>query len=356
MDLKKLTALALGAALTLSLAACSSGGSTATPAPKDTAPAATAPADATPSGEKITLVFSSTALPNSPHGEAQEIFKSKLEEVSGGTMTVENYYNGTLFAQNAEVAALRAGDCDMIYSSAAWLTDGSPWVSMFSAGYLFKSYDHMTGVFNGDIGKEVFQKIADEQGILPLSAYYMGSRDISLSEDRAVTTPEDLNGVNLRMPDSEAWMFLGRALGANPTPVNFSDLYLALQTRTVDGQDNPLAGVESGKFYEVQGSITLTNHVIDSIWPTMNLDKWNSLSAEQQGWVMEAIEAGREYCDQKYIESETTLVDFFKDEGLSIYEADVDAFAEHVQNEYLNSDFSKTWDMDLYQQIQDMAK
>lgn len=355
MKLRKLTALCLGAALTFSLSACSSGGSGSdSPSPADSS--APSQSQSAVPAEKVTIVFSSTALPNSPHGEAQEVFKSKLEELSGGTMTVENYYNGTLFAQNAETAALRAGDCDMIYSGAAWLTDGSPWVSMFSSGYFFKNYDHMTAVLNGDIGKEVFQKIADEQGILPLSAYYMGSRDISLSEDRPVTTPDDLKGVNLRMPDSEAWMFLGRALGANPTPINFSDLYLALQTGTVDGQDNPLAGVESGKFYEVQRSITITNHDISSVWPTINLEKWNSFTEQQQEWVREALEAGREYCDQKYIDSESSLIDFFKEQGLSIYYADIDTFAEHVQNEYLNSDFSKTWDMDLYQKVQDLAK
>lgn len=350
MKLQKLTALCLCTALSLSLSACSGGGSASTPAGSGSSSGeGSTPAD------PITLVFSTTALPNSPHGEAQEVFKTKLEELSGGTMTVENYYNGTLFAQNAETAALRAGDCDMIYSGAAWLTDGSPWVSMFSSGYFFKNYDHMTAVLNGEIGQEVFQRIADEQGILPLCAYYMGSRDISLTEDRPVTTPDDLKGVNLRMPDSDAWMFLGRALGANPTPVNFSDLYLALQTGTVDGQDNPLAGVESAKFYEVQSSITITNHDISSVWPTINLEKWNSLTQEQHGWVREALEAGREYCDQKYIDSESSLIDFFKEQGLSIYYADIDTFAKHVQNEYLNSDFSSTWDMDLYQKVQDMA-
>lgn len=307
-------------------------------------------------GDPVNLVFSITAVPTDAHGQAQQVFKQKLEEISGGNMTVECYDSGTLYGQDTETDALKNGDVDMIYSSASWLTDGSPWVSMFTAGYIFQSYDHMTSVLNGDIGKEVFQRIADEQGILPLGAYYLGTREISLSEDRAIKTPDDLKGVNLRMPNSEAWVFLGKAMGANPTAIAFNDLYLALQTGTVDGQDNPLPTVKSAKFYEVQKSISLTNHLVDSVWPTINLKKWDSLTDTQKGWVMEAIDAARDYCDTANLKTESEVQDFLKQQGMKIYEADVPTFAEHVLNEYLNSDISSTWDMDLYKQVQDMAK
>lgn len=97
-------------------------------------------------------------------------------------MTVECYDSGTLYGQDTEHDALKNGDVDMIYSSASWLTDGSPWISMFTAGYVFQSYDHMTKVLNGDIGKDMFQKVAEEQGILPLGAFYLGHpSDLPLS-------------------------------------------------------------------------------------------------------------------------------------------------------------------------------
>jgi TRAP-type C4-dicarboxylate transport system substrate-binding protein len=208
---------------------------------------------------------------------------------------------------------------------------------------------------NGEIGQEVFQKVADEQGILPLGAFYLGTRQVSLSADKAITTPEDLNGVNLRMPNSDAWVFLGKAMGANPTAIAFNDLYLALQTGTVDGQDNPLPTVKSAKFYEVQQSISLTNHLVDSVWPTINLNTWNKMTAQQQAWVMEAVEAAREACDAQNLQTESEVQDFLKEQGLSIYEADVSAFAEHVLDTYLNDSISDTWDKDLLAQIQSMA-
>lgn len=332
------------------LAGCGSSGSTSAPAASGSASAAGSDA-----GEPVNLIFSIAAVPTDAHGAAQKVFKEKLEEISGGNMTVECYDSGTLYGQDTETDAVKNGDVDMIYSSASWLTDGSPWVSMFTAGYVFQSYDHMTKVLNGDIGKEVFQKIADEQGILPLGAYYLGTRQISLSEDRAITTPDDLKGVNLRMPNSDAWVFLGKAMGANPTAIAFNDLYLALQTGTVDGQDNPLPTVQSAKFYEVQKSISLTNHLVDSVWPTMNVNTWNSLTDTQKGWVMEAIEAARQSCDDQNLKTESEVQDFLKEQGLSIYEADVATFADHVLETYLNDPISDSWDKDLLAEIQAMA-
>jgi len=342
--MKKVISLALVVMMVFSLAACGNSGSKTATEPTNTV------------GDPVTLVFSIAAVPTDAHGAAQKVFKDTLESISGGNITVECYDSGTLYGQDTEHDALKNGDVDMIYSSASWLTDGSPWISMFTAGYVFQSYEHMTTVMNGEIGKQIFQRVADEQGIIPLGCFYLGTREISLSQDKAIVTPEDLNGVNLRMPNSDAWVFLGKAMGANPTAIPFNDLYLALQTGTVDGQDNPLPTVKSAKFYEVQKSISLTNHLVDSVWPTMNLDKWNSLTEQQQAWDLEAVEAARKACDDQNLATEAEVQDFLKEQGLTIYEADVAAFADHVLDAYLNDPISDTWDKELLQTIKDMAQ
>ena len=356
--MKKLIAMLLALVMLLALCACGQTAapaeqSTAAPAENPTAEPVEEPTDDV--GEPVNLIFSIAAVPTDAHGAAQKVFKETLESISGGNMTVECYDSGTLYGQDTEHDALKNGDVDMIYSSASWLTDGSPWISMFTAGYVFQSYDHMTKVLNGDIGKDMFQKVAEEQGILPLGAFYLGTRQISLSQDKQIKTPEDLKGINLRMPNSDAWVFLGKAMGANPTAVGFNDLYLALQTGTVDGQDNPLPTVKSAKFYEVQKSISLTNHLVDSVWPTINLNTWNKLTDTQKGWVMEAVEAARVACDEQNIKIESEVQDFLREQGLTIYEADVAAFADHVLETYLADPISDTWDKDLLAQIQAMA-
>lgn len=303
------------------------------------------------SAEKVKLVVSLTAVSTDTHAMAMKEFKKTVEELSGGEIEIELHTDAVLFTQEEEVVAVAGGDADMSLISASWLTTGSPWVGMFTAGYVFKSYDHMTQVYNGEIGKEVFARLGEEQGILPLSAWYLGSRQISLTKDKEIKTPADLNGINLRMPNSEAWLLLGRALGANPTPISFSELYLALQTGVVDGQDNPLPTVESAKFYEVQKSITITNHLVDSVWPCINLDKWNSLSDEHKDILMKGVEAGRKYCDETNLEREANLVKFFEEQGLKVYNADLDAFADHVLEFYLNDPFSQLWDKDLLEKV-----
>jgi TRAP-type C4-dicarboxylate transport system substrate-binding protein len=213
----------------------------------------------------------------------------------------------------------------------------------------------MTQVLNGPIGQAAFERVAKEQGLRPLGAEYLGTRQLNLVEDKAIRTPADLRGVNLRMPNSDAWLFLGRALGANPTPISFSELYMALQTRTVDGQDNPLPSTKNAKFYEVTKSITITNHVVDSVWPAINEAKWQSFTQQQKDWIMEGVRAGIKYCDETNLKAEAELVQFFKDSGLKVYDADLGAFSSYVLDQYLKSDFAKTWDLDLFKRIQDAA-
>ena len=335
----------------------------ATEAPAEEAPAEEAPEEEAPAadaaagdlGDPVTLTVTLTAVSTDTHAQAMKKFEETVESLSGGNISVEVYTDAQLFSQEEEVAAVVMGDADMTLTSASWLTTGSPWVSMFTAGYLFNSYDHMTTTLNGEVGKEVFQKVSDEQGLLPLGAWYLGSREVSLSEDKAVKTPEDLKGVNLRMPNSEAWLFLGEALGANPTPMSFSELYLALQTGAVDGQDNPLGSVESAKFYEVQKSISLTHHLIDSVWPAINNDKWASLTDAQKDIIMQGIEAGREFCDSTNLQKEEDLIAFFEEQGLKIYEADIPTFQEHVLNYYLSNDISADWDQAMYDKVSEIG-
>jgi tripartite ATP-independent transporter DctP family solute receptor len=304
----------------------------------------------------VELVYTMTAVPTDAHAGAMQVFKQTVEKLSGGNIKVLTYDSASLFKQDQEVSAVRSGQADITATAAPWLTDGSPWISMFTAGYIFKSYDHMTKVMNGDIGKAVFERVAKEQGIRPLGAEYLGTRQINLVADKAIKTPADLKGVKLRMPNSDSWLFLGKALGANPTPISFSELYMALQTKTVDGQDNPLPTDKNAKFYEVTKSITITNHVVDSVWPAINEKKWQSLSDQQKGWVLEGVKAGIKYCDATNLKLESELVEFFKNAGLKVYNADLDAFADYVLGQYLNSNYSKTWDMDLFNKVKAAGK
>ena len=122
----------------------------------------------------------------------------------------------------------------------------------------------------------------DQLGIHILGPTYFGTRQVGLRLDKEINTPEDMAGIKLRMPGGDAWQFLGEALGANPTPMAYAEVYTGLQTGAIDGQDNPLPNVENMKFYEVMTQIVLTSHLVGYDLLVISKDVWNAMSREQQ--------------------------------------------------------------------------
>ena len=309
--------------------------------------------------EGITIRFSTQNVPESAPYIGMEAFKSTLEELSGGEISVELYHSGSLYAADAEYDAISNGDLEMMLTDQYWLMDYMPYMSTLTAGYIFKNYDHMNAVLNGEIGERLYEDVAATLGLRPLGACYFGSRVLSFRKGlgKTVETPDDMAGLTFRMPGTTAYLFLGEALGANPTPLALGEVYLALSTGTIDGQDNPLVMLDSNKFYEVTESITLTNHTLSSVWPAISEDFWQGLTEEQQGWIREAADAMIAACDAYVLNQEATLADSFRDMGITIIEPDIDMWMEHVQQYYLsNEEMTSTWDMDLYNEIVALVK
>jgi tripartite ATP-independent transporter DctP family solute receptor len=310
-----------------------------------------------PMGPKpVKITWSSISVPADAHTKAMWVFKTELEKLSENRITVELYTSGQIFTQEGELAACREGTLDMAYFSANWLAEFVSYLSMLGAVYTFSGYDHMNAVLNGDIGKEIFDDVAKKTGVRPLAAFYLGTRQLNLVEKVGpVRHPNDMKGVKLRTPTSPAWIALGKALGGNPTPMSFGEVYMGLKTGAVEGQDNPLPTDKNAKFYEVTKYIVLTDHVVNSVWPTMNEEKWQSLTPEDQALVMQAIDKARQACADQNLKAEAELIDFFKGQGMIIImDPDKAAFAEYAKNSYLTESkaISDDWDMELYGKIQ----
>ena len=305
----------------------------------------------------VELIFTSVSVSGDSHTEAMYVFADKVKELTGGSVEVKVFDNATLFSSENEFDALLSGEADIAYISFPTLATQIPSFSMFGSGYFFSSYDHMNSVLNGEIAhNHIWPTIEKNLDIIPLGSMYLGSRVVN-TRNRQINSYSDMNGLLLRMPNSESWLFLGQALGANPTPLSFSELYTALQTGAVDAQDNPLPTVDSAKFYEVTRYLAITNHVIDSIMPTINKAKWNAMNADQQKAVKEAMEYAIAFNDRTRLESESKLVAFFESKGLVVTYPDINEFRSKVQAAYAaNTRMTSTWDMDLYRRVQSMAK
>lgn len=301
--------------------------------------------------DKIQLRMSTVATETDQRSVAlEQVFAPAVAEFA----SYEPHYNGALFAQGTELEAIASGDLEMSITSAQELATFFPEFSIFTAGYVHQDAAHQVAVFNDPLMDPFKQKVEDELGVKLLTVMYLGRRQVNLRQPEGelhVTTPADLAGVNLRMPGTDAWQFLGKALGANPTPMAFTEVYTALQTGAIDGQDNPIPTVVDSKFYEVTKQIVLTSHLVDLNYLAMSKSVFDAMTPEQQAAVQAAADAAAEAGRQAQLQKEEELVAFLEEQGLTVYEPDVAAFREHVQAEYLASEFAEDWPEGVLDQI-----
>jgi TRAP-type transport system periplasmic protein len=253
------------------------------------------------------------------------------------------HWNATLFKQGTEIEAIARGNLEMSIASAQELATIIPGWSIFTAGYLLRSADHQLKVFANPVMDDLKKQTEDKLGVKLLAVMYLGKRHVNLRTEKEIKTPADLAGVKLRMPGSESWLFLGKALGANPLPMAFTEIYTALQTGAIDGQDNPLPTVRDSKFFEVTKQIVLTAHLVDWNFLTIGKKTWDRFTPAQQAALQKGANDACEAARQAQLKLETELEAFMKEKGLKVYEPDLNAFRTHVQKEYLASKFAKDW-------------
>jgi len=267
----------------------------------------------------------------------------QFSDAIAGDFTFEGYYGGNLFKQGTELVALQRGNLEMGNIAPQDISNQIPAWSILTAGYLFRDAAHVTKFFASEAGTEMKAMTEDQLGVKVLGPTYFGVRQVGLKGDKEIKTPADLAGVKLRMPGGEAWQFLGQALGANPTPMAYAEVYTGLQTGAIDGQDNPLPNVENMKFYEVMNQIVLTSHLVGFDLLTISKTAWDAMSADQQAKVQAAADAAIAFSTEKHVAHEAELLQSFKGRGLKIYEPDQEAFRTHVQQQYLASELAKSW-------------
>jgi len=257
--------------------------------------------------------------------------------------TLEPYFAATLFDQGTELTAIQRGNLDMAIVAPQDIANRIPEWSLLTAAYLFRDVGHLHTFFDSDAGQEMVAMAEEELGIHVIGPVYFGSRQLNLRPEIRVETPADLEGITLRMPGGDAWQFLGRALGANPTPMAYAEVYTGLQTGAIDAQDNPLPNDYNMRFYEVTSQIVLTSHLIGYDLLVVEDDLWEGMTDAQRADVTAAAEAAIAWSDEQHLAREAELVEFFRGEGLEVYEPNLDAFREHAQRMYLESEFAENW-------------
>ena len=296
----------------------------------------------------VTLRMSAPMTPTDMRAVAlEEVFAPAIK----GFATYQPHYNATLFKQGTELEAIARGNLDMSITSAQELATLIPAWSIFTAGYLLRDAEHQKKVFASDVVKDLYKATEDKLGVKLLAVMYLGRRQLNLRGTKEIKTPADLAGIKLRMPGTEAWLFLGSALGANPLPVAFTEVYTALQSGAIDGQDNPLPTNRDSKFYEVTQQIVLTSHLVDMNFIAFSKKVWDKMTPDQQKTLQKAADDAAELGRQRQLKLEKDLEEFFKSQGLKVYTPDVEAFRKTVQKAYLDSKYAKDWPAGMVDKI-----
>lgn len=304
-----------------------------------------------------TLRYNTVAGPEMPQTLAMNKFAEVVEDLSGGKIKVKVFHSGMLGDQKTSILGVKRGSLEMYDGgSGAWFADllNYPEVGVFETPYLFRDLDHMYRVLTGPVGRKYWDYIAENHGIRVLDWWYLGTRQLNLKKRVGVVQrPDDLKGVKLRMPNVEAWLNVGRALGADPTPLGFGEVYMALKTGTIDGQDNPLPTDLAAKFVEVTHYIVLTDHMINPVAEIINEKLWQEMPEKYRMYIRKAMEVARYYQNQIVLENEAKLLGkFVKDYGMEIIIPDKQAFMENVKKFYTQPKFNKQWGEGTYERIQ----
>ncbi len=306
---------------------------------------------------RFRLRLATVASPQQPQVKGFMKFAEVVKELSSGNIVVEVFHSGQLGDQKTQVLGTMRGSIDMSDGSPTWFADLVPYpeISVLEAAYAYRSLDHLYQVVNGPVGKKYWDELRKRSGIVVLDTWYLGTRQLNLRRSVGVVrTPADMRNVKLRMPPSEPWMDIGRGLGAQPTPLGFTEVYLALKTGTIDGQDNPLPTVEANKFYEATHYIVLTDHQMTIINPSINEQVWNRMPDEYKVYMLKALEVARYYNNQLVLEQEASLLSKFVNEyGMEVIIPDKAAFMNSMKEVYKKNE--KVWGAGVYEAIQAMG-
>lgn len=259
-----------------------------------------------------------------------------IAENSDGRLTLEIFPNSQLGTFTEMMEQVTLGELDLTLNPFGGM---DPWVSravIASTAYVVQDFGHLEAIIDSDWGQGVLEEMRTAHNWRTIDSWYFGTRQTT--GNRAIETAEDFNGFRLRVPNSAPLLAWARAMGASPTPVAFAEVYLALQTNQVDGQENPLPTIDAMKFMEVQSHLSLTNHLVQDQLILMSEDTWNALSAEDQQIVQQAFVAGGDVNDEIVMTKESELVAKFEADGAIIVRPDTAPFQEAMTPVYAELD------------------
>lgn len=252
----------------------------------------------------------------------------EIKKRTNGRYEIQVFPASTLGKESDINQGLQLGTVDIIISGASFAARSFPRIGVAYYPYTFRDADHVLKYAKSDVFKELTDGYKAKTGIQTTAVTYYGARHST--SNKPFKNCDEMKGLKMRVPDVPAYMALPRACGANPTPIAFAEVYLALQNGTVDAQENPLPTIEAKKFYEVQKNIILTGHILDSLVTQVGPHVWNKLTDADKKIFGDAMQEAAAKATEEIKKREGELVDEFKKKGINIITVNQNEFRERV--------------------------
>lgn len=259
-------------------------------------------------------------------------FGEELSALTDGRIQVEIYPNESLGKEMDLINGMQLGTADMTITGES-LQNWAPMAALLAVPYAYKSIDHMDSIAGGEIGAQIEAQIIEKAKVRPVAYFARGPRN--LTSNRPIKSPADLDGLKMRVPNVPLFVDVWKALGAQPTPMAFSEVFTSLQNGTIDAQENPLALIKSASFFEVQKYVNKTEHVRSWIYLALSERTWSKLSEADQKAVMEAGMRAQKYERELFMADEQKLVQELQDKGMTFVDVDGAAFASKAKDAVL---------------------
>lgn len=300
------------------------------------------------------ITFAHGNSPDTPHHKAAEAFKAYVEEASGGRIKVNLFHSNSLGNAMECFEALQNGSMEITFVPTARLSSYAPELQIFDLPFLFPDAQTKFKIMDGDIGKQLLEGLSKQQ-VIPVGFYDDG--DKQMTANKPLVTLDDFKGVKFRTMESPIIMAQYKALGATPTPIEYSELYNSLQMKVVEAEENPLMQIYTNSYYEVQDYLMLTSHASLSGVLLYSESWFNDLPEDLQQILMDAGKLWIENERKGIEESEATWLEKIKDSGTNIVElTDEQIAAFRTATESVYSIYTDEFGSDILDQILAAAK
>lgn len=283
--------------------------------------------------ESYVLKFGMVAGNQSNEYKAVQQLAEEVKDKSNGRLTIEIFPESQLGDDRAMLEQLEGGALDLTLAETGRFGIWIPRAEILGASYIVDSFEHLQRViYETDFGKELHEELITKHNWRVLATGYNGTRQTS--SNRAINSIDDMRGLKIRVPNHQPLLEYAEFVGATPTPMAFTEVYLALQTNAVDAQENPLSTIKAVKFYEVQDYLAMTNHTINDVNYIVSNLTWTKLPEDLQAILKNAAVGAATYHTGLFVDEERELIEYFEGQGVTVTKPDLDPFKEAVAKSY----------------------